>query len=144
MVLIVQGKRANLFGRDWLKEITLDRGSIMNVGSTGTLNLYSDVFRHELGEFKGIKLKIDTTVPAQPRFHKHRNIAYTHLERVECELERLEKQGVIEQVKYSEWAAPIVPVVKSDQSSVRICGDYKITVSQVAKPDCYPIPRIED
>ena len=146
-VLIVQGKRANLFGRDWLKEIRLDWGSIMKVGSMeleDTLNLYSDVFREELGEFKGTKVKIDITVPAQPRFYKHRNIAYALRERVESELERLEKQGVIEPVKYSEWAAPIVPVLKSDQSSVRICGDYKMTVNQVAKPDCYPIPRIED
>ena len=43
-----------------------------------------------------------------------------------------------------EWAAPIIPVLKSDQTSVRICGDYKMTVNQVAKPDCYPVPRIED
>ena len=146
-VLVVQGKRANLFGRDWLKEIRLDWGSIMKVGSTeleDTLNKYSDVFREELGELKDTQVKIDITVPAQPRFYKHRNIAYALRERVESELERLEKQGVIEPVKYSEWAAPIVPVLKSDQSSVRICGDYKMTINQVAKPDCYPIPRIED
>ena len=146
-VLVVQGKRANLFGRDWLKEIRLDWGSIMKVGSTeleDTLNKYSDVFREELGELKDMQVKIDITVPAQPRFYKHRNIAYALRERVESELERLEKQGVIEPVKYSEWAAPIVPVLKSDQSSVRICGDYKMTINQVAKPDCYPIPRIDD
>ena len=146
-VLVVQGKRANLFGRDWLKEIRLDWGSIMKVGSTeleDTLNKYSDVFREELGELKDTQVKIDINVPAQPRFYKHRNIAYALRERVESELERLEKQGVIEPVKYSEWAAPIVPVLKSDQSSVRICGDYKMTINQVAKPDCYPIPRIED
>ena len=119
----------------------------MKVGSTeleDTLNLYSDVFREELGEFKGTKVKIDITVLAQPRFYKHRNIAYALRERVESELERLEKQGVIEPVKYSECAARIVPVLKCDQSSVRICGDYKMTVNQVAKPDSYPIPRIED
>ena len=60
-VLIVQGKRVNLFGRDWLKEIRLDWGPIMKVGSMeleDTLNLYSDVFREELGEFKGTKVKI--------------------------------------------------------------------------------------
>ena len=146
-VLVVQGKRANLFGRDWLKEIRLDWGSIMKVGNTeleDTLNKYSDVFREELGELKDRQVKIDITVPAQPRFYKHKNIAYALRERVESELERLEKQGVIEPVKYSEWAAPIVPVLKSDQSSVRICGDYKMTINQVAKPDCYPIPMIED
>ena len=145
-VLIVQGNRTNLFGRDWLKEIKLNWGSIMRVGTEleDILNTYADVFTEELGELKDTTVKIDITVPAQPRFYKHRNIAYALRERVESELDRLEKQGVIEPVKYSEWAAPIVPVLKSDQSSVRICGDYKMTVNQVAKPDCYPITRIED
>ena len=119
----------------------------MKIGSTeseDSLNLYCDVFREELGELKDTKVKIDITVPSQPHFYKHRNIAYALRGRVESELERLEKQGVIEPVKYFEWAAPIVPVLKSDQSSVRICGDYTLRVNQVAKLDCYHIPRIED
>ena len=28
--------------------------------------------------------------------------------------------------------------------SVRLCGDYKITVSQATETDTYPLPRIED
>ena len=109
-----------------------------------TLNKYSDVFREEIGELKDTQVKIDITVPAQPRFYKHRNIANALRETVESELERLEKQGVIEHVNYSEWAAPIVPVLTSDQSSVHICGDYTMTINQVSKPGCYPIPMIED
>ena len=42
------------------------------------------------------------------------------------ELERLEREGVIEPVQFSDWAAPIVPVVKRD-GSIWICGDYKVT-----------------
>ena len=43
----------------------------------------------------------------------------------------------------SEWAAPIVPVLKTD-GSIRICGDYKITINRTAKPDMYPLTRVED
>ena len=50
---------------------------------------------------------------------------------------------MIEPIQFSDWAAPIVPVIKSD-GSVRICGDYKVTVNQAAKVDHYPIPRIDD
>ena len=59
------------------------------------------------------------------------------------ELERLEKTGVIEPVQHADWAAPIVPVLKQD-GSVRICGDYKLTVNQAAKTDSFPLPRIDD
>ena len=37
----------------------------------------------------------------------------------------------------------MVPVVKRD-GSVRLCGDYKITVNKIAKFDSYPLPRIDD
>ena len=64
--------------------------------------------------------------------------------KVEEELERLVKQGILEPVEFAEWAAPIVLVVKSDKSSVRICGDFKLTVNKASKLDQYPIPRMED
>ena len=59
------------------------------------------------------------------------------------ELLRLKEEGVIEEVNNSEWATPIVPILKRD-GTVRICGDYKITLNTVCKLDCYPIPRIDD
>ena len=46
-------------------------------------------------------------------------------------------------MEFSEWAAPIVPVVKTD-GSIRICGDYKVTVNQAAKLDTYPLPHADD
>jgi len=63
--------------------------------------------------------------------------------KVENELDHLEKEGVIEKIQSSNWAAPTVPVVKQDDS-VRICGDYKLTINQAAKTESYPLPRIED
>ena len=62
---------------------------------------------------------------------------------MEKELTRLVDLNVIKPIQFSEWATPIVPVVKPD-GSIRICGDYKLTVNQVAKLDTYPLPRIED
>ena len=35
------------------------------------------------------------------------------------------------------WTAPIVPVVKPN-GSVRICGDYKVTVNKYVKTEEYP------
>ena len=64
--------------------------------------------------------------------------------KVEEELEWLVKQGILEPVEFADWAAPIVPVVKSDKSLVSICGDFKLTINKASKLDQYPIPRIED
>ena len=46
-------------------------------------------------------------------------------------------------VEFSEWATPIVPIVKSD-GAIRICGDFKVTLNEVSKLDNYPIPKTED
>ena len=79
----------------------------------------------------------------QPHFYKARPLPYAMKEKVEQELDRLQKAGVITPVEFSDWAAPIVPVVKSD-GSLRICGDYSVTVNAVSKLDNYPLPRVED
>ena len=59
------------------------------------------------------------------------------------ELDQLVAEGILEPVQYAEWAAPIMPVVKSDQS-VRICGDFKQTVNAASRVDRHPLPKVED
>ena len=80
---------------------------------------------------------------AQPKYFKARPVPYALKEKIENELDRLVEEGTIESVQFADWAAPIVPIVKEDKS-IRICGDYKVTVNQVAKLDNYPIPKAED
>ena len=63
--------------------------------------------------------------------------------KVEQELDHLHKQGIIEPVQFSDWAVPIVSVLKQN-GSIRICGDYKLTVNEVSKLDTYPLPCTED
>ena len=64
--------------------------------------------------------------------------------KVEQELDRLVSEGILELVQFVDWAAPIVPVLKSDRQSVRICGDFGLTINQASRLDRYPIPKIED
>ena len=51
--------------------------------------------------------------------------------------------GAIEKVRYSDWATPVVPVPKPD-GTVRVCGDFKITVNPVLHIDQHPSPKAED
>ena len=59
------------------------------------------------------------------------------------EIKHLEKLGIIEKIDFSEYAAPIVPVLKSD-STIRICGDYKVTINPDLEVPQYPLPKAED
>lgn len=93
---------------------------------------------------KGYKAKILVDPSATPKYCKARTIPYFFREKVKKEIERLVSDGTLESVEHSEWAAPIVAVLKPDKQSVRICGDFKQTVNPNAKLDRYPIPRIED
>ena len=62
---------------------------------------------------------------------------------IECELDRLQSEGIISPVKYSDWAAPIVPILKAD-GTVLICGDNKRTINRYSKLDGYSLPKAED
>jgi len=56
-----------------------------------------------------------------------RPIPYAMCSKVEQELNRLEYEGVITKTTSSDWATPVVPIVKQN-GQIRICGDYKTTV----------------
>ncbi|XP_031338383.1 uncharacterized protein K02A2.6-like isoform X4 [Photinus pyralis] len=80
---------------------------------------------------------------ARPIFFKPRTVPISLKPKVEEEISRLEKLGVISQIESSEWGTPLVPVLKKG-GGVRLCGDYKITVNKVLEEVKYPLPKFED
>jgi hypothetical protein len=107
------------------------------------LEKHSTLFKDELGTMAGPPVHIHVKPDTLPKFYRPRPIPYSLKGKVEQELERLQKVGVIDPVDVSDWAAPIVPVVKPD-GSIRICGDYRLTINQAVRIDAHPIPCIED
>ena len=79
---------------------------------------------------------------ANPQFLKARPLPLALPDKVAEELDRLQAEGIIVPTKFSKWAAPIVPVIKSD-GSIRICGDFKRTINKSARTEVYPLPRID-
>ena len=128
--------------------VKLDWQNIFNIQENNpqlqrVLEEHKDVFSKELGKLTGTQAKIYVDPKATPKFMKARPVPYALKAKVELELDRLQSEGILSPVEFSEWAAPIVPVVKQD-GTVRICGDYECTVNQVSKLDNYPIPKTED
>ena len=106
------------------------------------LEEYKEVFSPNLGVLKRAKIKIVVPENAKPKY-KARCVPYALKDAVECELDKLESQGIFKPVNHSKWAVPIVPVVKKD-GGIRICGAYKMTVNKVANCDKYSVPKTED
>uniref|UniRef100_A0A8C5QT05 Gypsy retrotransposon integrase-like protein 1 n=2 Tax=Leptobrachium leishanense TaxID=445787 RepID=A0A8C5QT05_9ANUR len=148
-MVVVEGAGPNLLGRNWLKDLRVLPQLVNTVTASPTLHLadlldrYAEVFKDELGQLKGTTAKIHVNSEAQPRFYKPRRIPFAVKPLVEAELQRLVDEKIIEPVQFSEWAAPIVPVRKPD-GSIRICGDYKLTVNRASSVEQYPIPKVED
>ena len=145
-LLVVVGKGPSMMGRDWIS-VLQPNFSVLRSSADGSLQSLLDkhavLFKEELGRIRGVKVKIHVDPKARPLFFKPRPVPYALRARVEEELKRLEAAGIIEPVTHSDWAAPVVPVVKGD-GSIRLCGDYKLTVNRVASLEKYPLPRIED
>ena len=142
---IVKGQGPSLFGRNWLRDIKLNWGSIKKISNDldNMLSKHQAVFKDELGTMQGVKAKLFVKPDSRPKFFKPRPVLHALKGAIEQELDRLETMGVIEKVRYSEWAAPIVPVVKPD-NSIRVCGDYKVTVNSVLEVDQHPLPNPEE
>ena len=146
-LVIVKGSGPCLFGRNWLSRIRLDWPAVCRVSSQclvqPVLDEFPDVFRDELGRYRGGEVAIDVDPDVQPRFFKPRIVPLAYREAVDAELEKQIQLGLWEPVRHSKWAAPLVVVPKAD-GGIRICGDYRLTINRAAKVDQYPLPRVEE
>ena len=135
---VVEGSGPSLLGRDWLREVKLDWRSIGMVSINWEksqvhtlLSKYSSVFEEGLSVMNTFKARLHLKPGCKPKFCKARNVPFALKPAVEVELSRLEKEGILKQVKHNQWAAPVVPVPKND-GHLRLCGDYKVTINPVS------------
>lgn len=136
-----------MLGRNDLE--TLGVNNMLGCHFTGTednvktiLKKYPSVFSEELGTFNGYKISLTTNPETIPKFFKHRPVPLALRENVETEIDRLVAINVLIPVDHSEWTTSVVPISKGD-GSVRLCGNFKITVSPVLVSTEYPLQKIE-
>ncbi|GBM07216.1 Uncharacterized protein K02A2.6 [Araneus ventricosus] len=135
---IVKENLDTILGREWLYKINLDWQAIKAVRATSKRNLsqlleeYKNIFDDELGEINNYQVKLELKPEVKPIFCRVRTVPFALKGRVENEIDRLEKEGIIEKVGHSEWATPVVPVVKPDGS------DCQVAFEQIRKEICSP------
>ena len=105
--------------------------------------MHKEVFSPGIGKAKFHTATLTLKPDAKPKFCKARPVPYALVNKVGQELDNLEKQGILSKVQHSEWATPVVPVLKRS-GDVRLCGDFKITLNPVLQAEQYTLPRVED
>ena len=137
----------SLLGRNWLAELQIDWRGVYQIQEpaalAAVLKAHKALFKREFGTITCAKAELHMDPQVSPAFHRPQQVPFAQRQKVEDELIRLEKKGIIRPRKFSEWASPIVPVPKSD-GSVHICGDYKISANKAMICDIHPIPTSED
>ena len=141
-IIMVDGAGPSLLERDLLAVLKLKWSTLAVQYTTRyppleeILAKYAAVFRNELGKAKNITATLHLDDRASLKFCNARPVPYALREEIDRELERLQKYWIIQPIQFSDWAAPVVPVTKAD-GSLRLCGDYKLTINKAAKLDSY-------
>lgn len=152
---IMREKGPPLLGRQWLQALRPDWSHMfkLNASPSGEhvtssrlralLDRYQDLFQDELGTITEERAELFLKEGSVPKFMKARSVPFALQPAVEAELKKLEDMGVISPVVTSDYATPVVPVVKKD-GGIRLCGDYKTTLNPCLETDRYPLPRIDE
>ena len=159
-LIVLEGKGVNLMGREWLNVIKVNWNAVFqtsvkanalnNIDSTTAQNKlavlkrrYPAVFSKELGKVNNFKAKLNIKENAVPKFRKARPIPYSLKEVVGDEIDRLEREGILSPVSYSEWASPVV-IVTRPNGRICLCGDFKSTLNPVLENEEYPMPTADE
>ncbi|XP_062527926.1 uncharacterized protein K02A2.6 isoform X1 [Bombyx mori] len=149
-IYVVRDGGPPLLGRDFMREFKLEListiGYCKNVDVTTVMELtklFPKLFSNELGCFNKFEISLTLKDNAKPVFIKSRPVPFALKDRINAELERLVSLDILEPVKYSDYASPIVPVLKND-GSVRICADYSCTINKQLLVERYPLPSVQE
>ena len=123
--IYVSHNRINILGCDGLTKLNIsispdkfgtvaaiEQESGMPKALQDVMNINDEIFKPELGHCITVKATLILQEGANPKFCKPRKLPFALKPVVGDELDRLEKQGVIEKVSHAEWATPIVVVRK--------------------------------
>ena len=138
----------NILGTSWSQAFPADYfpsvDSLHDSRVSGLLETYKDLFSETtITNRSNIVVDIKIQANAVPKFCKARNVPLAIQEKLKRRLEQHVKEGYLRPVSNSDWATPVVPVMKPD-GEIRICGDYPMTINPVMVLDSYPLPLIQD
>lgn len=144
-VHVIRGGGPPLLGRDFISRFNLQVASVNKCENIleEITSKYPNLFSGQLGCCKDITVNLTVKPQSQPTFRKARPIPFALRERVGKEIDRLVDLGILVPVKSSDYASPIVPVLKQN-NSIRLCVDYSGTLNKQLVVEKYPLPRVDE
>lgn len=153
LVLNCENNFTPLLGRSWLDAFFVDwRIFFINTISSTTFSIqklineikndYKDAFLKSFSKpIKGFEadLVLKSEVPI---FRKAYDVPYRLRDKVLDYLTRLETEKVITPIKTSEWASPVIVVIKNNE--IRLVIDCKVSLNKFIIPNTYPLPTPQD
>ena len=98
----------------------------------------------ELPTIRGFTASIVLTDASKPlKFCPARSVPLHLKEKLDSELDSLQRQGIISPVEFAKCASPVV-WVKKPNGRYRLCVDFKATLNSNIQADSYPLPTIEE
>ncbi|XP_064624576.1 uncharacterized protein K02A2.6-like [Lineus longissimus] len=119
-----------------LKSYSMD---IVKVSGTFTADI---TYKDRLGKVKGFSHKIRVKPDAVPAQAALRAIPFAIREEVHKELDRWEKDDIVEKIDASEWVSPLV-VVRKKTGNIRLCVDMRAPNKEIVV-DKFPIPSNDE
>ena len=146
---IVDSHNTNLCGKDLMKQVGIYLAGInenTRVNKISNLSAKQMLINYSVDSSRsisGVLAKVHVRDNATPKFLKARTVPFYYKKMIEDALDKLVSDEMIEPISHSEWAVPIVPVLKENKREVRLCGDFKVVNKQI-HCDRYPLPKIEE
>lgn len=147
-VFVIRNGGPPLLGRDFISLFKLEMLPVnFNEEANGIIDelqaKYPSVFSDKLGKFNKYKVSLNLKESAKPIFFKARPVAYALKDKMDSEIDRLLQVGILKPVEHSEYASPVVPVLKRN-GSIRLCADYSVTINKQLNVDKYPLPTAQE
>lgn len=155
-IYVVPDGCSALIGRTWIRNLGINLKELddlnCNVLTTSSINCpnemgqlmseFKNVFDQRIGCVPNYKVSLQLRENATPVYTKERQIPYALTDRVNAELESLEKACIITKIANSDWGSPLVVIPKAD-GGIRLCVDYKVGVNQRLVDAHYPIRKLD-
>ena len=118
-----------------MESLTTEKQSL----KTELKTTFPEIFAVSLGKCTKTAAKFKLINNAQPVFKKKGNVPFASLEKINKQLDRLVKNGILSKVEFSQWATPTV-YVKKKSKEIRVCTDFSTGLNAVLRDYHYPLP----